>query len=418
MSCHGPARDVLWEALPLRSVASEPSLKVLPPHSLQLVSLPAPATPGRATPSTAGTRGAPGARGARGETADVWRGLRALQGQQQQQVEVLERLQCESQQDHLKLLQLATRVEHLELSSQSWPNFLQRELESRLLQEREMQRVLQTQGATWSIQAAEQGLAKLEATVQGLAQRFEARVQHVEMGSDVKVAEGILQAEPLAVEQLTAAVESRLTEIHLTLREHSNALERIASAQHGLEDAMAGLRLSCAQEFSALEGLQGLEKRMQTVERSFGEVGNSQKLLGQMKHLQTMAAEGAKRCDQLQDEVSQQSRFAQDLHVAQLHNDTAVELQSQRLDERLGRLEEEWKMRKVYKSAGDNSEELKALWQSISLLTGRVEMMEAQPRSDANEPRPLRGAEAPRAAALSAVEKMEAATQRLMAYRP
>ena len=41
-------------------------------------------------------------------------------------------------------------------------------------------------GATWSIQAAEQGLAKLEATVQGLAQRFEARVQHVEMGSDVK----------------------------------------------------------------------------------------------------------------------------------------------------------------------------------------------------------------------------------------
>ena len=61
-------------------------------------------------------------------------------------MEVLERLQCESQQDHLKLLQLATRVEHLELSSQSWPNFLQRELESRLLQEREMQRVLQTQG--------------------------------------------------------------------------------------------------------------------------------------------------------------------------------------------------------------------------------------------------------------------------------
>ncbi|CAL1155251.1 unnamed protein product, partial [Cladocopium goreaui] len=391
---------------------------VLPPHSLQLVSLPAPATPGRPRPAQPARRGAPGARGALGETADVWRGLRALQGQQQQQVEVLERLQCESQQDHLKLLQLATRVEHLELSSQSWPNFLQRELESRLLQEREMQRVLQTQGATWSIQAAEQGLAKLEATVQGLAQRFEARVQHVEMGSDVKVAEGILQAEPLAAEQLTAAVESRLTEIHLTLREHSNALERIASAQHGLEDAMAGLRLSCAQEFSALEGLQGLEKRMQTVERSFGEVGNSQKLLGQMKHLQTMAAEGAKRCDQLQDEVSQQSRFAQDLHVAQLHNDTAVELQSQRLDERLGRLEEEWKMRKVYKSAGDNSEELKALWQSISLLTGRVEMMEAQPRSDANEPRPLRGAEAPRAAALSAVEKMEAATQRLMAYRP
>lgn len=56
---------------------------------------------------------------------------------------------------------------------------------------------------------------------------------------------------------------------------------------------------------------------------------------------------------QLQLEVSQQSRFAQDLHVAQLHNDTAVELQSQRLDERLGRLEEEWKMRKVYKSAGE-----------------------------------------------------------------
>ena len=65
--------------------------------------------------------------------------------------------------------------------------------------------------------------------------------------------------------------ESRLTEIHLSLREHSIALERMASAQHGLEDAMAGLRLSCAQEFSALEGLQGLEKRMQTVERSFGE---------------------------------------------------------------------------------------------------------------------------------------------------
>lgn len=72
-----------------------------------------------------------------------------------------------------------------------------------------------------------------------------------------------------------------MTEIHLTLREHSNALEHMASAQHGLEDAMAGLRLSCAQEFSALEGLQGLEKRMQTVERSFGEAATVQK--GQKK---------------------------------------------------------------------------------------------------------------------------------------
>lgn len=44
---------------------------------------------------------------------------------------------------------------------------------------------------------------------------------------------------------------------------------------------MAGLRLSCAQEFSALEGLQGLEKRMQTVERSFGEAATVQK--GQKK---------------------------------------------------------------------------------------------------------------------------------------
>ena len=56
-----------------------PDGQVLPPHSLQLVSLPAPATPGRATPSTA-------ARGAGAQTAEVWRGLRALQGQQQQQV--------------------------------------------------------------------------------------------------------------------------------------------------------------------------------------------------------------------------------------------------------------------------------------------------------------------------------------------
>ena len=72
-----------------------------------------------------------------------------------------------------------------------------------------------------------------------------------------------------------------MTEIHLTLRAHGKALERMASTQQGLEDAMAGLRLSCAQEFSVLEGLQGLEKRMQTVERCFGEATTVQK--GQKK---------------------------------------------------------------------------------------------------------------------------------------
>ena len=74
--------------------------------------------------------------------------------------------------------------------------------------------------------------------------------------------------------------ESNLTEIHLTLREHNGALERLAKAQHRTEDAMAGLRLSCDQEFSALEGqgrqVQGLELRLQMLERNFQEVHFSQ----------------------------------------------------------------------------------------------------------------------------------------------
>lgn len=41
-------------------------------------------------------------------------------------------------------------------------------------------------GATWSLQAAEHGVAKLQQTVQALAARFEARFNEVEMGSDVK----------------------------------------------------------------------------------------------------------------------------------------------------------------------------------------------------------------------------------------
>lgn len=42
---------------------------------------------------------------------------------------------------------------------------------------------------------------------------------------------------------------------------------------------------------------------------------------------------------QLQEEVARQGRLTQDLHVAQLHNDTAAELENQRLIERLERLE-------------------------------------------------------------------------------
>lgn len=58
----------------------------------------------------------------------------------------MEKLQREAQEGHLKLLQVSTRVEQLEMNAQSFPGFIQRELETRLLQEREMQRVVQTQG--------------------------------------------------------------------------------------------------------------------------------------------------------------------------------------------------------------------------------------------------------------------------------
>lgn len=62
------------------------------------------------------------------------------------QVDFMEKLQREAQEGHLKLLQVSTRVEQLEMNAQSFPGFIQRELDTRLLQEREMQRVVQTQG--------------------------------------------------------------------------------------------------------------------------------------------------------------------------------------------------------------------------------------------------------------------------------
>eukprot|EP00438_Fugacium_kawagutii_P017897 Skav201914 [mRNA] locus=scaffold3992:168698:172120:+ [translate_table: standard] len=156
MSCHSicSSREVLWEALPrdsgLRSVASEPALKVpsshVKPLRLQPVSLTLPASP---SPSPA-------------PISELWHGLRALQAQHQQQVDFMEKLQREAQEGHLKLLQVSTRVDQLEMNAQSFPGFIQRELETRLLQEREMQRV---DNVLLELQGLRQGATQLQEEV-------------------------------------------------------------------------------------------------------------------------------------------------------------------------------------------------------------------------------------------------------------
>ena len=61
---------------------------------------------------------------------------------------------------------------------------------------------------------------------------------------------------------------------------------------------------------------------------------------------------------QLRDEVAQQTRLAEDLHLAQMHHDAAVELQSKRLGERLERLEERDKAQKALRNRTDTLAEL------------------------------------------------------------
>ena len=61
---------------------------------------------------------------------------------------------------------------------------------------------------------------------------------------------------------------------------------------------------------------------------------------------------------QLRDEVAQQTRLAEDLHLAQMHHDAAAELQSKRLGERLERLEERDKAQKVLRNRSDTLAEL------------------------------------------------------------
>lgn len=61
---------------------------------------------------------------------------------------------------------------------------------------------------------------------------------------------------------------------------------------------------------------------------------------------------------QLRDEVAQQTRLAEDLHLAQMHHDAAAELQSKRLGERLERLEERDKAQKALRNRSDTLAEL------------------------------------------------------------